>query len=229
MENNWYLYRHLKLNGEVFYIGIGKTKNFKRAYERQHRSSWWMSVVNKYDYEVQILKTGLTKEEACELETILISWYKRADCCGGTLVNMTDGGEGVFGKICSEETKNKMRESAKKIIKTKEWCENISKSKQNISLDTRKKIGEKSKGKQTFLGKTHTEETKKKISESNKGRIPNNRRPIIDIVTKIIYPCKRIAAEALGIKERTLKAKLLNRITNNTNLRYLSDVDVNSL
>ena len=74
MENNWYLYRHLKLNGEVFYIGIGKTKNFKRAYERQHRSSWWMSVVNKYDYEVQILKTGLTKEEACELETILISW-----------------------------------------------------------------------------------------------------------------------------------------------------------
>lgn len=93
----------------------------------------------------------------------------------------------------------------------------------------KKKIGEKSKGRQTFLGKTHTEETKAILSEKAKGRIPPNRRPIIDIVTKIVYPCKRIAAETLGIKERTLKAKLLNHIRNDTNLRYLSDVDIDNL
>ena len=229
MENKWYVYRHLKPCGEVFYIGIGKTNNFKRAYEKQHRSSWWTSVVNKYGYEVQILKRNLTKEEACELETILISWYKRIDCCDGTLVNMTDGGEGVFGKIVSEETKNKIRENAKKIVKTKEWCENISKSKQNISEETRRKIGEKSKGRKANLGKKHSKETKAIMSEKAKGRIPKNRRPIIDIVTKIIYPCKRLAAEALGIKERTLKAKLLGHIKNNTNLRYLSDVNIDDL
>ena len=115
MEDSWYLYRHLKPNGEVFYIGIGKTKNFKRAFEKQHRSNWWTSIIKKYpDYEVQILKTGLTKEEACELETILISWYKRADCCGGTLVNMTDGGEGTSGKTCTDETRKKLSESIKK-------------------------------------------------------------------------------------------------------------------
>ena len=67
------------------------------------------------------------------------------------------------------------------------------------------------------------------MSEKAKGRIPKNRRPIIDIVTKIIYPCKRLAAEALGIKERTLKAKLLGHIKNNTNLRYLSDVNIDDL
>lgn len=140
MENNWYLYRHLKPCGEVFYIGIGKAKNFKRAYDKRQRSDWWNSVVNKYpNYEIQILTTNLSKEEVTELEKVLISWYKRADCCGGTLVNMTDGGDGVFGRICSNETREKMSTSAKKIIKTKEWCENISKGKQNISEETKKK------------------------------------------------------------------------------------------
>jgi len=229
MENNWYIYRHLKPNGEVFYIGIGQSKGFKRASEKQHRSSWWESVVKKYGYEVQILKTDLTKEEACELEKILILWYKRIDCCGGTLVNMTDGGEGASGIICSDETRKKISEANKKVLRTKEWGENISKGKQNISEETRNKIGEKSKGRRPTLGYKHTDEAKLKIGEASKGRIPKNRKPIIDIVTKIVYPCKRIAAESLGIKERTLKAKLLNYITNNTNLRYLLDIDVENL
>jgi len=230
MENNWYLYRHLKPCGEVFYIGIGKTKNFKRAFEKQHRSNWWTSVTKKYpNYEVQVLSSNLHKEEAIELEQILISWYKRKDCCGGTLVNMTDGGEGTYGHICTDETRKKLSESIKKVIRTKEWNDNISKGKQNISEETKKRIGEKSKGRKANLGNRHSKETKAKIGEKNKGRIPSNRRPIIDIVTKIVYPCKRIAAEALGIKERTLKAKLLNHITNNTTLRYLSDVDVDKL
>jgi hypothetical protein len=227
MENNWYLYRHLKPCGEVFYIGIGKTKNFKRAFEKQQRSNWWTSTIRKYpEYEVEILTTGLTKEEACDLEIILISWYKRKDCCDGSLVNMTDGGEGASGNICSIETRKKISEANKKVVRTKEWGENISKGKQNISEDTRRKIGEKSKGRQANKGNKHTEETKLMIGKKSKGRVPTNRRPIIDTVTKIIYSCKRIAAEALGIKERTLKAKLLNHITNDTNLRYLSDVDI---
>lgn len=95
------IYRHLKPNGEVFYIGIGS--DLKRPYKKSGRSSYWKNKVKKYpNYEVQILKTGLTKEEACELETILISWYGRADCCGGNLVNLTDGGDSTYGRIMED-------------------------------------------------------------------------------------------------------------------------------
>lgn len=111
-ERSYCLYRHLKPNGEVFYIGIGK--DLKRPYNKISRSKYWKNKVSKYpDYEVQILKTGLTKEEACELEIILIDYYKRADCCGGTLVNLTNGGESTYGRIMEQWQKDKMSKEQK--------------------------------------------------------------------------------------------------------------------
>ena len=65
-EKTYCLYRHLKPNGEVFYIGIGN--NLKRPYNKINRSKLWNRIVNKYGYEIQVLKINLTKEDACELE-----------------------------------------------------------------------------------------------------------------------------------------------------------------
>lgn len=70
------LYRHLKPCGEVFYIGVG---NKIRPYTKTDRSDFWWKVVNKYGYEIQILKTDLTKEEAYELEKILNNYEKMRD------------------------------------------------------------------------------------------------------------------------------------------------------
>ena len=70
MENSYCLYRHLKPCGEVFYIGIGK--DLKRPYNKYGRTDYWKKIVSKYGYEVQILKVNLLKEQACELEKILI-------------------------------------------------------------------------------------------------------------------------------------------------------------
>lgn len=77
VKDNWYIYRHIKPNGETFYIGIGSTKNFNRAYTKSSRNKYWHNIVNKYGYEVQILKNNINKEEADELEKILISWKER--------------------------------------------------------------------------------------------------------------------------------------------------------
>lgn len=96
------VYRHLKPSGEVFYIGIGKT--LSRAYSKHNRNKYWKNLVSKYGYEVQILKQDISWGEACELEKILIYWYGRRDLILGTLVNMTDGGEGALGVVMSEET-----------------------------------------------------------------------------------------------------------------------------
>lgn len=107
--NSCCIYRHIKPNGEVFYIGIGKT--IKRAYVKSKRSEFWKNIVAAYGYEVQILKQDLSWEEACELEKMLISHYGRRDLKLGPLVNLTDGGDGGFGVIQSKETRDKRRVS----------------------------------------------------------------------------------------------------------------------
>lgn len=106
-ENPYCLYRHLTPEGEVFYIGIGN--NLKRPYNKKHRSKKWKKFIEMCpNYEVQILTTGLTKEEACEFEILLIAYYKRADCCGGTLLNLTNGGESTHGRVMEDWQREKM-------------------------------------------------------------------------------------------------------------------------
>lgn len=123
-ENSRVLYRHLKPNGEVFYIGIGD----KYRPNSKKRSKWWHKVVNKHGYEVQVLKTKLSWDDACELEKTLISWYGRIDKGTGTLVNMTDGGDGNVGYSPSQETRDKISKSnkGKKMNFTDEWRKNLS-------------------------------------------------------------------------------------------------------
>lgn len=107
-----YVYRHIKPNGETFYIGIGTRKD--RAYSKKGRNSYWKNIVSKYGYEVQILTTNLTRQEACDLEILLIDYYGRKDLGTGCLVNMTNGGDsGNFGIIHTDEWR-KNNSNAKK-------------------------------------------------------------------------------------------------------------------
>ena len=103
------IYRHLKPCGEVFYIGIGEKES--RAYDIYQRNKWWKNVTSKYGCEVQILKRNLSWKDACELETILISYYGRKDLQTGLLVNLTDGGERVLGRIMTKEHKQKISDA----------------------------------------------------------------------------------------------------------------------
>jgi len=106
------VYRHIRLDSnQPFYIGIGKTE--KRAYENgNRRTNYWKRIVQKHGYKVQIMLDDLTWEEACEIERYLIRFYGRADLGLGTLVNLTDGGDGTLGRVYSEETKAKMSAAA---------------------------------------------------------------------------------------------------------------------
>ena len=96
------VYRHRRLDtNEVFYIGIGKTK--QRAYSKHQRNPHWHNIVNKYGYSVEIVTACDTWEEACQIEQYLIKYYGRKDLGLGTLVNMTDGGDGTLNYTHSEE------------------------------------------------------------------------------------------------------------------------------
>ena len=87
------VYIHKRIdNGEVFYVGIGKTE--KRAKSKDKRSKFWKDYVNLHNYEYEIVLDNILWKEACEKEIELISFYGRRDMKNGTLVNMTFGGEG---------------------------------------------------------------------------------------------------------------------------------------
>lgn len=104
-----YVYSHTRLDkGVIFYIGIGSEESYKRAFSLQGRNRHWYNVVQKAEYEVNILFDQLTWEEACEKEIELIKEFGRQKD-GGILVNLTEGGEG-FKSNHSQKTKDQIRD-----------------------------------------------------------------------------------------------------------------------
>ena len=72
------------------------------------------NIVAKHDYYIELLEINLSENEALEKEKEYISKFGRKQFgSGGTLVNLTDGGEGVIGRIFSEEEKKILSEKAK--------------------------------------------------------------------------------------------------------------------
>ena len=140
------VYRHIRNDINVpFYIGIGK--NTSRAYSVTHRNRHWTSIVRNTTYEVEVLFDDIDYEFAKEKEKEFIELYKRKED-GGTLCNITKGGDGVLGLRHDEEARKKMGEPNKG---------------KTISEWHRKRISEFHAGKKT------SEETKRKMSESALG------------------------------------------------------------
>lgn len=104
MNNVFYVYIHRKLNGEIFYVGKGRDK---RAWSPHGRNTFWKNTVLKYEYNVSIIEDNLSESQAFELEEFLIS-YCKLRTQGGTLTNLTLGGEGISGLECSPATRKKI-------------------------------------------------------------------------------------------------------------------------
>ena len=129
-----YVYRHVRLDkNEPFYIGVGTGRNYKRARKRgTQRNDIWNRIVAKTPYEIHILMDNLTWLQACEKEKEFILLYGRKDLGTGPLLNLTEGGDGRFGHLISEETRKKMSVSIKKamanVVQSKEQREAVRKN-----------------------------------------------------------------------------------------------------
>jgi hypothetical protein len=184
------LYIHTrKSDGGIFYVGIGDKK---RPYSKYRRNRYWRYIVNKHDYDVTILKTNMSWEQACDLEIKMISFYGRKNKKKGCLVNMTDGGDGTKGAIISEETKEKMRKPKTEEHKKKMKKPRSDQGKKNIKENQPDRFGEKN---------------------------PKARKIICSITGKI-YGCIKDAAEDIGVNYNTLYHHLTKNI-NKTSLRYV--------
>jgi hypothetical protein len=148
-----YVYRHIRLDkNEPFYIGVAcnKKNNYLRAYEKSTRSEWWKKIVAKTEYKVEIIFDDLTKEEAKQKEIEFIKLYGRSDLNLGTLVNMTDGGDGLINRVFTLEYRAKLSNAAKNRVMSE---------------------AQKEKLRQLRLGTTISQEHKDKISKTMKAYI----------------------------------------------------------
>lgn len=194
------VYRHRRLDiNQIFYVGIGIQD--KRAYSEFSRNPFWKNVVLKTKYKVEIIARPETWEDCCEIEQLLILEYGRADLGTGTLVNLTNGGEGVVGNVLSNEVKEKLRIAFKGKKHTKETKAKMSLAStgRKASEETRAKLSLAKKGKplseqhkeklrlskQNISDETRarmkiakqnmSEETKLKISQGKKGKTSNRK------------------------------------------------------
>lgn len=148
---NKVVYLHIRKDiNEIFYVGIG---NPKRPFSKRNRNKYWHNIVNKTDYDVQIIHRNLDWKTACSIEIELIKKYGRKDLSEGSLVNNTNGGDGTNGAVLSYETRRRMSRS--RIGKTH-------------SEETKKKMSQSAVGNTTSLGIVRSDEYKSKLSKIQK-------------------------------------------------------------
>jgi hypothetical protein len=177
------VYRHRRLDtNKIFYIGIGKEE--KRAYRKDGRNGYWNNIINKTDYNIEIIAKDIDWETACELEIFLISEYGIKN-----LSNITLGGEGNLGNLHSIETKKIMSE--KKIGKPT-WNKGLKESKESIEKRKEKLIEYYKNNISHFKNKEFSLEHKKNLSISNS-------KKCIDTITNIEYYGLKEGCKIVGI------------------------------
>jgi hypothetical protein len=136
--NNYILYYYLREDfGSPFYVGYGKPRRIHAKHLRSNGANLLPPRERRW-----VVKSGLTKEEAIELEIKHIALWKR-ECDGGVLLNQNLGGEGKPG---GQKTigfgGRKHTEEAKKKISEKVAGKNNPRYGVKLSQETRNKISQ---------------------------------------------------------------------------------------
>jgi DNA-binding XRE family transcriptional regulator len=107
----FYVYAYLRDNGSPYYIGKGSGN---RAWKKSKKHN--VKVPSNLKY-ITILENNLTEIGALALERRYIRWYGRKNNGTGILINLTNGGEGVSGIVCSQTSIDKYKKLfSKKIV-----------------------------------------------------------------------------------------------------------------
>lgn len=96
---NYYVYEHWRTDrDECFYVGKGKgIRAYKMACRNRHHAAIQAKVAREgFAIEVRIVASGLSEEEAFNLEIDRIAFWRNQNV---DLANITNGGEGPSGLI----------------------------------------------------------------------------------------------------------------------------------
>lgn len=226
IKPTYFIYLHRRMDTmDVFYIGKGTRTHkaqYVRAYVVKKRSSFWNAIVSKAGYSVELVADFFNEDDAFAKEKELIEEHGRK-CEGGTLCNLTTGGEGHSGLPMSDDARAKL--SARNTGKghfnwgkklSKETCKNKSESMKSSPLN--------------LSGKKLPDWWKQKIA-ATKVRALNpmygktgadhpNSRKVRDVANGNMYDSVQIAADATGQKMKTLYNWLSGHRKNPTTLEF---------
>lgn len=194
------VYKHTTPNGKV-YIGItGKEPEKRwmkgRGYQNNPHFSHAIKFYGWENIEHEILRTGLTRKEAEQLEVQLIAQYDSTNQDKG--YNCTNGGE-TIGKH-TLATRRLLSE-----IKTRQYAtgEVI-----HPMLGTHFSEESRAKMSKSHSGKTLSVEHKKKIGQSCKGLLCGNKNPmakrVICVDTGVIFETVTEAAKSVGLTRQAI-------------------------
>jgi len=113
-----YIYEDYRFDFEPIYVGKGKgirpQRHFTlyKRYNTRFYSKMYSIISSGNKPEFILLSSGLTEQESLDCERFFIKTIGRIEQ-GGTLTNLSDGGEGQSGFKFSEESKKKMSEARK--------------------------------------------------------------------------------------------------------------------
>lgn len=215
------VYMHINQINKKSYIGLTKQNpkhrwgnngiNYKKGCNR-----FW-NAIQKYgwdNFDHAICKSGLTKNDACELEKKLILEYRTQEHDYG--YNITEGGEAPrmplesrnkianammgnkhgLGKVCSEEKKIKISQAQKG---------------RKLTFEHRQKLSQAKKGKHHD---SPSLETRQKISASHK------KKQVICVETNIVYDSVQECGRQLGIDATTICACCKGRIKSTHSMHF---------
>jgi len=224
--DTYFIYVHRRDDtNEVFYVGKGtrtQTKQYSRAYVTTKRNHFWRNITSRTTFTVELVADFFTEEDAFEMERELIATYRRRKD-GGTLCNLTLGGEGHSGHSPGDETRAKLS-AAFSGAKHHNWGK-------RLSAETCRKKSETLKSSPHNLrGKTLPTWWKERIAAAKIGQLnpmygktgadhPNSRR-VRNRETGEIFDSVQIASDALGFKMKTLYNWLSGHRKNPTALEF---------
>jgi len=208
--NIYYTYAYLRKDHTPYYIGKGKEYRIKSKQRNINPP--------KDKSRIIFLKQNLTEEEAFKHEIYMIAVFGRKDLGNGILHNRTNGGDGVSGRILSEDTKKKIGKANKLSLKGKKiseetrqkqsntWKEKLKNNPRPISYysENLKKMAERNR---------NDKEKHRKHSEMMKGKPSPNQKPIL--YDGKVYPSMTKAIEKTGISRYLILkrgGKFINKI-----------------
>ncbi|MEX2517534.1 MAG: NUMOD3 domain-containing DNA-binding protein [Gammaproteobacteria bacterium] len=248
IERTFFVYTHSRPDtNEVFYVGKGtrtRLKQYIRATTTVRRNIYWRRIVKKAGwFNVKIFADFFDECDAFAYERELIALYgRRVD--GGTLCNLTSGGEGHAGLSPSAETRLKMSKSNRGIPKSEYVKQAVSLAQRGVPNPPEQNLAHSirmSGPSNPNFGKKNSPETiaKRVATRGNKcsgeshpfygKKRPQHvidvlrekqSRAVIDNATGTIYPTVQDAATAFGKASSTISRWLHGHRRNPTSLEF---------
>lgn len=192
------------VDNSIFYVGMGNTD---RPHSKDKRSNEWLSEAKK-GYSVDVLMSDLSKKDALELESFIISEIGLEK-----LTNKTFGGEGGHEHYNNKRVfqydlnGNFLREfpsiaSASRLTNT-----------------TRQNISKCLKGGRDYAGGFIWSSIKNKKEKVSKSR--DCQKVILDLQTGVFYENLKEYCELNELNTSTVWRWLSGKRTNKTNLKYV--------